>query len=85
VLYQCGSLNGCISIVKSPKKRSELSAAERKSDCIIDIAKLKKREVNCYKPSDLWTQEDDLLFLKWVTDKLDRAITSWPETYQTSS
>lgn len=25
----------------------------------------------CYKPSDLWSQEDDLLFLKWVTNKRD--------------
>jgi len=56
----------------NPKKRNELSAAERKPDCIIDIAKLKRKEISCYKPSDLWTQEDDLLFLKWVTNKRDR-------------
>ena len=24
------------------------------------------------QPSDLWSQEDDLLFLKWVTNKQDR-------------
>jgi hypothetical protein len=36
------------------------------------IAKLKRKEVSYYKPYDLWTQEDDLLFLKWVTNKRDR-------------
>jgi integrase len=38
----------------------------------MDIPKLKRKEKSCYKPSDLWTQEDDLLFLKWVTNKRDR-------------
>jgi integrase len=58
--------------IDNSKKRSELSAAGRKPACIIGIAKLKRKEVSCYKPSDLWTQEDDLLFLKWVTNKRDR-------------
>lgn len=56
----------------NPQKRKELSAAESKPECIMDIPKLKRKEVSCYKPSDLWTQEDDLLFLKWVTNKRDR-------------
>lgn len=56
----------------NPQKRNELSIIERKPDCIIDIPRLKRKEVSCYKPSDLWTQEDDLLFLKWVTNKRDR-------------
>jgi integrase len=58
--------------VEDPKRRSELSVSERKPDCIKGIAKLKRKEVSCYKPSDLWTQEDDLVFLKWVTNKRDR-------------
>src|SRR5919199_775633 len=58
--------------VDSPEKRNELSAAERKPDCIMGIPKLKRKEISCYNPSDLWTQEDDLLFLKWVTNKRDR-------------
>jgi len=58
--------------IDNPKKRSEISVAERKPECIMGIAKLKRKEVSCYKPSDLWTQEDDLLFLKWVTNKRDR-------------
>jgi integrase/recombinase XerD len=36
------------------------------------IKQLKRKEISCYKPSDLWSQEDDLLFLKWVTNKRDR-------------
>ena len=55
----------------NPQKRNELSAAERKPECMMDIPKLKRKEVSCYKPSDLWTQEDDSLFLKWVTNKRD--------------
>jgi integrase/recombinase XerD len=62
----------CYSDIANPNKRNELSAAERKPECIMDIPKLKRKEVSCYKPSDLWTQEDDLLFLKWVTNKRDR-------------
>jgi integrase/recombinase XerD len=54
------------------KRRNELSASERKPECIMGIKQLKRKEVSCYKPSDLWTQEDDLIFLKWVTNKRDR-------------
>ena len=38
----------------------------------MDISQLKRKEVSCYKSSDLWSQEDDSLFLKWVTNKRDR-------------
>jgi integrase/recombinase XerD len=58
--------------VDNSKRRSELSAQERKPDCIMGIPQLKRKEVSCYKPSDLWTQADDSLFLKWVTNKRDR-------------
>jgi integrase len=58
--------------IEDPKRRSELSAVERKPDCISGIKQLKRKEISCYKPSDLWTQEEDLLFLKWVTNKRDR-------------
>ena len=58
--------------VDSSERRSELSAEERKPECIIGIPQLKRKEVSCYKPSDLWTQDDDLVFLKWVTNKRDR-------------
>ena len=58
--------------VEDPKRRNELSADEIKPDCIMGIKQLKRKEISCYKPSDLWTQEDDLLFLKWVMNKRDR-------------
>jgi hypothetical protein len=58
--------------VEDTKRRNELSSLERKPDCIMGIKQLKRKEISCYKPSDLWTQEDDLIFLKWVTNKRDR-------------
>jgi integrase len=58
--------------IANAKTRNELSRSERRPECIMDIPKLKRKEKSCYKPSDLWTQEDDLLFLKWVTNKRDR-------------
>jgi integrase/recombinase XerD len=58
--------------IDNPKRRSELSLLEKKPDCIIGIRQLKRKEISCYKPSDLWSQQDDLLFLKWVTNKRDR-------------
>ena len=58
--------------IASPKRRNELSLEENKPECILGIPQLKRKEISCYKPTDLWTQEDDLLFLKWVTNKHDR-------------
>ena len=58
--------------VANPNRRSELSSLEKKPECIVGIPKVRRKEISCYKPSDLWTQEDDLLFLKWVTNKRDR-------------
>jgi integrase len=58
--------------IASPKRRNELSLEENKPECILGIPQLKRKEISCYKPTDLWTQEDDLLFLKWVTNKRDR-------------
>jgi integrase len=48
-----------------PSKRSKPQAVE-------NIAQLKRREQSIYKPTDLWTQEDDLLFLKYCPSKRDR-------------
>jgi integrase len=58
--------------VDDPKRRNELSILDRKPDCIMGIKQLKRKEISSYKPSDLWSQEDDLLFPKWVTNKRDR-------------
>lgn len=37
-----------------------------------NIPQLKRKETSVYKPTDLWTQEDDLLFLKFCPSKRDR-------------
>jgi integrase len=43
---------------------------DRKKPSVIEnIPKLKRREQSIYKPSDLWTAEDDLLFLKYCPTK----------------
>jgi integrase len=36
---------------------------------IKNIPKLKRKEQSIYKPTDLWTKEDDLLFLKYCPSK----------------
>jgi hypothetical protein len=48
-----------------PDKRSKPSVID-------NIAKLKRKEKSVYRPSDLWTQQDDLLFLKYCPSKRDR-------------
>ncbi|MFZ0512378.1 MAG: hypothetical protein WAM14_12285 [Candidatus Nitrosopolaris sp.] len=37
-----------------------------------NITKFKRKEVSIYKPTDLWTGEDDLLFLRYCPNKRDR-------------
>jgi integrase len=37
-----------------------------------NIPKFKRKEVSVYKPTDLWTGEDDLLFLRYCPNKRDR-------------
>jgi integrase len=37
-----------------------------------NIPQLKRKEKSIYKPSDLWTQQDDLLFLKFCPSKRDK-------------
>lgn len=37
-----------------------------------NIPGLKRKEKSIYKPSDLWTSQDDLLFLKYCPSKRDR-------------
>jgi len=58
--------------VPDHEERNKLSVSEKKPQCIMGIPQLRRKEKSCYKPSDLWSQEDDLLFLKWVTNKRDR-------------
>jgi integrase/recombinase XerD len=37
-----------------------------------DIVRLKRKEYSIYKPTDLWTKEDDLVFLRYCPNKRDR-------------
>ena len=37
-----------------------------------NIPKLRRKEKSIYKPSDLWTQQDDLLFLKYCPTKREK-------------
>src|SRR5918995_6315596 len=48
-----------------PKKRLKPSVVD-------NIPELKRKEKSIYKPSDLWTQQDDLLFLKYCPSKRDK-------------
>ncbi len=41
------------------------------TQCMENIKKIKRKEKSIYKPSDLWTVEDDLLFLKYCNNKRD--------------
>jgi len=49
-----------------------LPAKERSKPACVDIPKLKRREQSAYKPTDLWSQDDDILFLKYCPSKRDR-------------
>ena len=48
-----------------PKKRLKPSVVE-------NIPHLLRKEKSIYKPSDLWTQQDDLLFLKYCPTKREK-------------
>jgi integrase/recombinase XerD len=48
----------------------EIEPAKRPKPPIIDnIAQLKRKEISIYKPTDLWTEQDDALFLKYCPSK----------------
>lgn len=48
-----------------------LSPKERPKPQCVEIAMLRRKEQSIYKPTDMWTQEDDLLFLKYCPSKRD--------------
>jgi integrase len=37
-----------------------------------NINKIKRKEISCYKPTDLWTEEDDVIFYKYCPSVRDR-------------
>jgi integrase len=43
-----------------------------KPDVVQNIQQLKRKEKSIYKPTDLWTQEDDSLFLEYCPNSRDR-------------
>jgi site-specific recombinase XerD len=43
-----------------------------KPELLHNLPQLRRKETSIYKPTDLWTQEDDLVFLKWCSNKRDR-------------
>src|SRR5215831_16164151 len=50
----------------------------RKIPAVIEnIPMLKRREQSTYKPTDLWTLDDDLLFLKYCPNKRDICYTQF--------
>jgi hypothetical protein len=44
----------------------------QKPPVVENIPALRRKEKSIYKPSDLWTQQDDLLFLKYCPNERDR-------------
>ena len=46
--------------------------ARPKPAVIENIGRLKRKEISIYKSTDLWTEEDDALFLKYCPNKRDR-------------
>jgi integrase len=51
----------------------EIEHKKRPKPPVVDnISKLKRKEVSIYAPSDLWTAEDDLLFLKYCPSSRER-------------
>ena len=51
----------------------DLPPKERIKPKVIDnLTQLKRKETSIYKPTDLWTQEDDQLFLKYCPSTRDR-------------
>ena len=53
----------------------DINANDRPKPKVIEnIPKLKRKEQSIYKPSDLWTTEDDLLFLKYCASKRNKCF-----------
>jgi integrase len=45
-----------------------------KPKVVNNIPALRRKEKSIYKPSDLWTEEDDLVFLKYCPSKRDKCF-----------
>ncbi len=52
----------------------DLEAAKRPKPAVMEnIPRLRRREISIYKPTDLWTEEDDALFLRYCPSLRDKA------------
>jgi hypothetical protein len=53
--------------------RNEVSPRNRPTpDVMLNIPQIKRREISIYKPTDLWTEEDDMLFYKYCPSLRDK-------------
>jgi integrase/recombinase XerD len=53
----------------------DLEPAKRPKPVVVqNLPKLRRREISGYKPSDMWSQEDNLLFLKYCPNARDRCF-----------
>jgi integrase len=51
----------------------DLPARNRpKPEVMANIPKIKRKEISIYKPTELWTEEDDALFFKYCPSSRDR-------------
>ena len=46
----------------------------QKPAVLIILPQLKRKETSIYKPTDLWTQDDDQLFLKYCPSKTRKML-----------
>jgi integrase/recombinase XerD len=53
-------------------RRTTPHSKRPKPEVIDNIPTIKRREISTYKPTDLWTEEDDVLFYKYVPSLRDR-------------
>ena len=58
-----------------PQKRPKPSVIE-------NIPQLKRKEISIYKPSDLWTSEDDILFLRYCPSKRNEMLSCSIKRYK---
>jgi hypothetical protein len=55
--------------------RNDVSPRNRPTpDVMLNIPQIKHCEISIYKPTDLWTEEDDMLFYKYCPSLRDRLL-----------
>lgn len=53
--------------------RNDVSPRNRPTpDVMLNIPQIKRREISIYKPTDLWTEEDDIVFYKYCPSLRDK-------------